>query len=145
MLTFNSKWRTPIVTGQVHAVFTRMGRRDFAPGRRSVRPRSGYALLDRSKTIGREHLDAALAVWKYSQESVQKLFKGKSGSNLADWVYGQLENGPMRTTEFHSHRNLKGEDLREALEQLEHNDRIRRVVIKKKKGAGRPTEMWQRV
>lgn len=103
-----------------------------------------YALLDESDFIRREHLEAALAVWQYNEESVKALFKQKSGNTLADKLYRLLGNGPMMTKEFHKHTNEPAAVIREALGFLMEAGRIEMTKISPK-GAGRPAEQWQRV
>jgi hypothetical protein len=103
-----------------------------------------YALLNKSKTIQHEHLEAALAVWKYCEESAQMLFKNKSGSALADTLYRLLDSGPMKTVEFHSHTNEPSESIRAALGELEQNGLIKKTIVKPT-GRGRPAELWERV
>lgn len=103
-----------------------------------------YALLDQSTSIKREHLESALAVWRYNVESVELLFRNKAGNSLADTLYRLLGNGPMKTAEFHNHMNKPSAEIREALELLEHNERIRRTKVPHS-GPGRPAELWERV
>ncbi len=43
-----------------------------------------YALLDCSKTVRREHLAAALALWKYAEDSARYIFGERTGDRLAD-------------------------------------------------------------
>ena len=103
-----------------------------------------YALLDETNIIRREHVAAALAVWKYSEESVRAIFKEKSGSSLADKLYQLLGNGPMMTKQFHDHMNTPASEIREALGQLLASGRITKATIRQK-GAGRPAEQWSRL
>jgi hypothetical protein len=101
-----------------------------------------YTLMDKSKLIRVEHLLAALAVWDYNVKSAEMLFKNNSGSALADRIYRLLRTGPMKTAEFHSHMNETGENIREALEQLEKNGRVQKTTHPQK-GRGRPAEIWE--
>ena len=103
-----------------------------------------YALLDESDCIRHEHIEAALAVWQYNEESVKALFKQKSGNTLADKLYQLLGNGPMMTKEFHKHTNEPAAVIREALGFLMEAGRIEMTKIPPKK-AGRPSERWERV
>jgi hypothetical protein len=45
-----------------------------------------YALLDKSNVIRAEHLRAAIAVWKYCEESARKIFGDSTGDPLADKI-----------------------------------------------------------
>jgi hypothetical protein len=59
-----------------------------------------YALLDRSATIRMEHLEAALAVWDFCDDSARYLFAGASGDARADRLLGELRRHcPMTRTE----------------------------------------------
>jgi len=57
-----------------------------------------YSLLDSSKIIQPEHLKAALAVWQYSEESVEYIFQSRTGDSLADRIYDLLLNNPNGLT-----------------------------------------------
>jgi hypothetical protein len=49
-----------------------------------------YAVLDQAKEIRKEHLEAALAVWKYCEESARYLFADSLGDRVADKVLKEL-------------------------------------------------------
>lgn len=53
-----------------------------------------YALLDKSEQIRPEHLHAALAVWKYAEDSVRSIFKERTGDLLADAIFTALIENP---------------------------------------------------
>lgn len=53
-----------------------------------------YAVLDRAKGIGTEHLSAALALWKYSEESVTCIFGDATGNPLADDLLRLIRRSP---------------------------------------------------
>ncbi|MSU78931.1 MAG: DUF3987 domain-containing protein [Gemmataceae bacterium] len=104
-----------------------------------------YALLEQKQDIGTEHLEAALAVWRYSEESAQMLFQSKSSDPLGDKVLRLLGNGPMTTNDFNSHlspKQKKGID--KALELLESKNLIRKSQVKHE-GPGRPATQWELV
>lgn len=103
-----------------------------------------YALVDRSEVISLPHLEAALAVWRYSEDSVRSLFGGSTGDALEDRLYALLGGGPMMTSEFYDHVASKGVDINEALEKLEKNGLVKRVTERTGK-PGRPPEKWSRV
>ena len=75
---------------------------------------------------------------------LEELTRGASVSTLADTLFRLLGNGPMKMTEFHSHTNETADNIREALEQLESDGRIRKTILKHE-GRGRPAECWGRV
>jgi hypothetical protein len=49
-----------------------------------------YALLDCSDVVGIKHLDAALALWQYCEESARYIFGNKTGNRIADTLFGAL-------------------------------------------------------
>ena len=66
-----------------------------------------YALLDSSDHIRSEHLKAALAFWKYAEESARLIFGGLTAEQRR--ILNFLANGPKTKTEisracFQGHR-----------------------------------------
>src|SRR5262249_56231827 len=61
-----------------------------------------YALLDCESMIGRIHLEAALALWKYCEDSARYIFGDAMGDPTADSILaalrGAAESGLTRTT-----------------------------------------------
>lgn len=57
-----------------------------------------YALLDTSKTIRREHLEAALAVWEYCEASAKFIFGDELGDPVADTILEALREAPEGLT-----------------------------------------------
>jgi hypothetical protein len=49
-----------------------------------------YALMEGSHVIYREHLEAALALWRYCVASVKFVFGGRTGNALADKILAEL-------------------------------------------------------
>lgn len=49
-----------------------------------------FAALDSSAIVRREHLEAALAVWAYSVQSINFIFRGRTGDKTADKVLETL-------------------------------------------------------
>lgn len=83
-----------------------------------------YALLDCSPTIGKKHLEAALAVWDYCIASAGFIFGATSGNALADDIYAELSkraDAGMTRTEISDHlgRNRSKDDIDHALGALE--------------------------
>jgi Protein of unknown function (DUF3987) len=101
-----------------------------------------YALLDKSDTIKRPHLDAAFAVWNASVASVEMLFGKKKGNSIEDKLYDLLGKGPMETREFYKHMASKAEDVRAALGKLEANGLVKQTK-RTSKGPGRPAIVWE--
>lgn len=105
-----------------------------------------YALLDGSKEIRREHLEAALAVWQYCENSARYLFGSNTGDALADKIHSKLvaaaEKGMTRTEInrlFGS--NIPSERLTLALETLRNSGRAVSEMQTAENG-GRPSERW---
>ena len=103
-----------------------------------------YSLLDgKLKGIERQHLEAALAVWRYSAESAHILFQSETGDKFCDKIVKLLSSGPMTRDEFNDHlsKTQKGK-LGGALDRLAAGNFIHKMVVKHK-GAGRPSERWE--
>jgi Protein of unknown function (DUF3987) len=101
-----------------------------------------YALLDRSSVISREHLAAALAVWKYAEESCRHIFGDLLGDGPADEILRALRASPEGLTRtqigdlFSRHRP---KEMGRALGTLlgeGHAECVSEVT------GGRPAERW---
>jgi hypothetical protein len=102
-----------------------------------------YALLDGAATIGLEHLNAALALWAYSADSVTKIFGDASGNPLAEHIHTALvASGGLTRTELRDlfNRNQPHVAIDDALNALARAGRAhaQRVVT-----GGRPAQPWQ--
>jgi hypothetical protein len=102
-----------------------------------------YTLLDGREQIEERHLDAALARWRYAQDSALYIFGDRAADPLEEKILAALEPGPLTATELSAafSRNIPKERLQAALEQLEARQRI---SITKIKGAGRPQTIISR-
>lgn len=103
-----------------------------------------YAVLDRSRTIDLPHLKAALAVWRYAEESALHIFGDLTGDEVADKIAAALEEEPdeglTRTDLFHLFKRHKSRDrIDAALTLLERLGRVRREQVET---GGRPAERW---
>jgi hypothetical protein len=111
----------------------------------TVRLSMVYALLDSSAFIRKEHLLAALAVWRYSADSARFIFGDAVGNETADEIFRQLRTRPdgMTRTEIRDlfKRNKKVMEINLALDVLQEHG-MARVVIDPPDSAGRPTERW---
>ena len=87
-----------------------------------MRLASTYAVLDRSESIRREHLLAAIALWEYSEASVRFIFGDRSGDSVADRIFACLREQPegMTRTEISGHlaRNVTKARIDQALDFL---------------------------
>lgn len=111
-----------------------------------VRLASIYALLDLSNEIEPAHLQAAFAVWEYSEASVRYIFQETTPDPLAEKIYHILIDNPqgMGRLEISNAlgRHYSSNHISEALELLSANDLASSRQIKT---SGRPKEVWESV
>ena len=110
----------------------------------TVRLAALYAVLDRSDTIEFDHLAAALALWKYAEESARYIFGDATGDPVADQIAGALRaagEAGMSRTEIRDHfkRHGKADQMDHALALLLRLGRVRRS---REDTGGRPAERW---
>lgn len=103
-----------------------------------------YALLERSKIVRTRHLQAALEVWRYCEDSARYIFRTIVGDKTADRIYEALRRvgtKGMSKTGIRElfNRNLDEERTDQALELLREN---RLAYCKQEPTAGRPVERW---
>lgn len=104
-----------------------------------------YALLDHSEVIRSRHLKAALAVWKYCEDSAYCIFGDALGDPVADTIYQALRavapEGLTRT-ELHQlfGRNKAVHEIGRALVLLQEQQKAR--VVRTGGTVGRTAEMW---
>ena len=75
-----------------------------------------YAALDGSGFIRLLHLEAALALWNYAQDSAACLFEGRFGDATANKVYAQLKQTSDGMTNTDIHRFLGNHASKEGVE-----------------------------
>jgi Protein of unknown function (DUF3987) len=103
-----------------------------------------YALLDGSEQIKLAHLKAALALWKYCEDSARHIFGDTVGDPLTDELLRALRNkGEMTRTAIRDHfgRNKDGSKIDLALAQLKKCGQVR----SEPRPTGRPgpdVEVW---
>jgi hypothetical protein len=109
-----------------------------------VRLAAIFATLDCSETILLPHLEAALAVWRYSLDSARWIFGDSLGDPTADeiWTLAKDRPGGVTRTEVRDlfSRNKKAREIDRALVVLEEAGRLRREC--RSDGRGRPAETW---
>lgn len=102
-----------------------------------------YALLDGSAEIRREHLLAALEVWRYCDESARYIFGDASGDPTADEIMAALQRAPegMTRTDIQAMyaRHRSASEIARALTALL---RAGRVTYQRRQTDGRPVEVW---
>ena len=103
-----------------------------------------YALLDQSLEIRSEHLLAALALWKYCDDSARLIFGRALGDPIADKIEHALLGSPGGLTRTDINHFLKGNRPRFVIEQaLDVLKRAGRARVEHvDNGHGRPAEVW---
>lgn len=103
-----------------------------------------YALLDLSPMVRREHLEAALALWNYAEDSARFIFGERTGDKVADEILRALreaESEGRTQTElnnlFHGHRTSG--QITSALNSLVEAGL---VFSREEPTGGRPTRRW---
>ncbi|MDP9488119.1 MAG: YfjI family protein, partial [Actinomycetota bacterium] len=105
-----------------------------------------YALADTSQEIRRSHVESALAVWEYAEESARRIFGDRIGDPDADKLLKALEEAEDRSMTRNEVRELFGRN-----KGAEEIDRIRAVLLREgrikvtraREGEGKkPTERW---
>ena len=100
-----------------------------------------YALLDGKEMIDEHHIEAALACWRYSADSVRLIFGDADPDPDANKILNALKNGPMKQSEigklFSGHK-IKAQ-LIGLLERLE---AAGRVQSKTQETRGRSVTIW---
>jgi hypothetical protein len=103
-----------------------------------------YALLDRSESISLEHLEAGLAVWRYSADSTRWIFGDSLGDPTADEIWAAAKERPAGVTRTEVSdmfsRNKKRREIERALSVLEDAGRLRRET--RQPARGRSAEVW---
>ena len=106
-----------------------------------------YALLDGADRIGRPHLEAALAVWRYAEASARYVFGGTLGDPVADELLNALRARPdgLTRTEISAvvfGRNRAAGEIARALNALAARGL---ACFKREETAGRAAERWYAV
>jgi hypothetical protein len=103
-----------------------------------------YALLDCSATIRRPHLEAALELWRYAEDSARFIFGDAMGDPTADAILGALrEAGEVGMTRTQISEVLKRHATRAAIgTALTSLAEAGRAHFQKEQTEGRPVERW---
>jgi hypothetical protein len=102
-----------------------------------------YAVLDCSPLIKLPHLQAALAVWRYSEASARWIFETGTGNKIADRIVAALiaaaEKGLTKTQIVHDvfNRNVAKFEIDEALRLIHH---LNLAFCQMETTKGRPVE-----
>ncbi len=101
-----------------------------------------YAILDQSDVITGPHLLAALAVWRYAEDSARWVFGDSMGDPTADAIVAALRaRGRMSRTDIGDlfGRHVERSRIERALASLEELGRAART---QETTGGRPREVW---
>jgi hypothetical protein len=103
------------------------------------------ALLDGKTEIEQKHLEGALAISEYNINSCKFLFGGIPVDRDVEKIIQALEVGPKTTTELHSlfSGHMKSDMLRELLNQLQTNRRIKGQKFGGGQGMGKAGTKWE--
>jgi hypothetical protein len=105
-----------------------------------------YAVLDQSGNIKLPHLRAALAAWRYCEDSARFIFGDSLGDPTADAILNLLLGNAegLTRTEITDHfkRNKSSAELGRALAVLQENGKAR---LERHETAGRPADVWKAV
>ncbi|MGI9099211.1 MAG: hypothetical protein ACR2H2_12120 [Solirubrobacteraceae bacterium] len=106
-----------------------------------VRLAAIYATLDTSDQIRLPHLEAALAVWRYSADSARWIFGDSLGDPTADDIWALAKTRPAGVTRTEVRdlfsRNKKAREIDRALTVLEEAGRLQRTTISDGRGPPR--------
>ena len=104
-----------------------------------------YCLADGKTDIGKEHLSAALELWRYSERCVEHLFPTSTGDPIADKVLNIVKDRPgiTRTDLTRTMGNhVAGERLTQIINLLEQEKLLERTVVGGKGTGSKPTDTY---
>jgi hypothetical protein len=103
-----------------------------------------YALLDCSETIGVRHLEAALALWRYCEDSARFIFGEAVGNSTADTILSALRESSdgLTQTEINNlfGRNLSAQRLKMDISMLVSQGLVQCFKVQT---AGAPRKLWR--
>lgn len=109
-----------------------------------VRLAMTYCLLDGQTTISLDHLEAAIAFWRYCEESARFIFHGRQTDQIAEKILEALAAKPLTGSELFAlfNNNVSKDRLQTALSGLVANHRIESEKADTE-GKGRPPLVWK--
>jgi len=100
-----------------------------------------YALIDGADRIEFEHLEAALAMWRYADDSAAYLFGGVDLDPIAQTITEALRRGALSQSEIRDlfGRHQPAARLADVLRDLQEHGRI---TLTEEQTGGRPRRIW---
>jgi hypothetical protein len=102
-----------------------------------------YALLDESVVVRQPHLEAALAVWGYAEDSARCIWGAATGDPIADEIVAVLNQRPDGITRTDMSRLFGGHRAKSSIQvalQLLETHRLAHKTVQDT--GGRPVEKW---
>jgi hypothetical protein len=106
-----------------------------------------YAVLDNTRIVAPQHLEAALAVWEYCEASVLNVFGQKTGDDVADTILEALQKqGQLTRSEISNlfQRNVKAPRINTAVTLLVREGKAT-IAKGESKNGGKAPEILKRV
>ena len=103
-----------------------------------------YALMDGQRFIRQEHLEAALALWRYCETSAKCIFFNKESNLHARKILKVLQEGPKSLSGLYDifNRKIKKDELYKTLRELVANYGIEPF---QEKTGGKPKTLFRMV
>jgi len=102
-----------------------------------------YALSDLSDVIKPSHIKAAMALWKYSEDSVKCIFGDCRSNSTAEKIKNGLKNSPTGLTRSEIFALLGRNPPKVAIDAaFDELLKVGLVICKKTETGGRPEERW---
>jgi len=105
-----------------------------------------YALLDKRRVVHIQHLQAALEVWRYCQDSAKFIFGDAIGDPMADEILHALKTNAagMTRNELYEYfsKNKPSAEVSRALSVLAEHGRVRMEKERMNPNQKRPAERW---
>jgi hypothetical protein len=103
-----------------------------------------YCLLDGMTTIGLDHLEAALALWSYCEQSARFIFDGRQTDSNAEKILAALTEKPMTSTEIHRllGNHVNSAQLSRILSQLKGSNQIQDGKFREA-GKRKSSRLWK--
>jgi hypothetical protein len=102
-----------------------------------------YALMDQSQEVRLSDLRAALALWRYCEDSARHIFGARLGDHVADRLLEALREAPAGLTRSDMRsvlgNRITGERIDTALDLLRE---LRLARVERQQTGGRPAERW---